>query len=284
MGRWLAALIDGQARWAGPLGEFHHRWLGALFGPLRPLKDLLNGTWLGHPLHGVLTDVPVGALTAAIVLDLLDLRTAADVAIVLGVLAMLASAAAGFADYADTDGRARLRGTVHSTLMLLSLLLYLVSLALRAGGPADRTLPVAVAIVGYVVLAAGAYVGGDVVYALGNMVDRHAFRSRGTRWVRLEMPEGEVPEGTLVKAKAGANGLVLVRRGDAIYALHDTCAHAGGPLPEGSIVGDCIECPWHGSRFRLSDGRLGRGPSVYDQPAYEVRAAETGGWEARRRS
>jgi nitrite reductase/ring-hydroxylating ferredoxin subunit len=85
-----------------------------------------------------------------------------------------------------------------------------------------------------------------------------------------------------VRAKFGLQNLVLMRQGDRILALHEQCAHAGGPLSQGTLVDGCIECPWHGSRFRLADGRAMRGPTVYDQPAYEVRAAETGGYEARR--
>jgi nitrite reductase/ring-hydroxylating ferredoxin subunit len=81
--------------------------------------------------------------------------------------------------------------------------------------------------------------------------------------------------------KAGANTLILFRTGESVLALHETCAHAGGPLSEGTIVDGCIQCPWHGSRFRLADGHVARGPAMYDQPAYETRRTETG-WEVRR--
>lgn len=280
----IARLIDAQSRWARPFGDFNHRWLSALFRPIRPLKDLLNGTWLGHPVHALITDVPVGALTATVILDLANQRAAADIALVLGVLAMLGSMAAGLADYADTDGSARTRATVHMTLMLVAFVVYLASIALRAGGPSDRTAPVVLSIVAYLVLGAGAYVGGDVVYVFGNMVSRHAFRGTGTKWVALDVPGGELAEGVPTRAKAGTNTLALVRSGETVLALHDVCAHAGGPLSEGRLMDGCIECPWHGSRFRLADGSLVRGPAVYDQPAYEVRRTEAGGWEARRRS
>ena len=60
MAHWLARLVAWQDRWATPLGDFNHRWLSALFRPIRPIKDLLNGTWLGHPVHAAITDVPVG--------------------------------------------------------------------------------------------------------------------------------------------------------------------------------------------------------------------------------
>lgn len=283
MARLIARLLAAQDGWARPFGDFNHRWLSALFRPIRPVRDFLNGTWLGHPVHSAVTDVPVGALGVSVVLDLANQRAAADIALVLGILAMLAAAVTGAADYSDTDGSARVRATIHSTIMVVALVVFLLSLLLRFTNPVDRTAVVVVSIVGFLILTAGAYVGGDVVYVFGNMVDRHAWRGAGTKWLPLEVPD-DLPEARPTKAKLGINTLVLVRRGDTILALHETCAHAGGPLAQGQIVDGCIECPWHGSRFRLEDGALRRGPAVYDQPSYEVRRSEAGGWEARRRS
>ena len=120
------------------------------------------------------------------------------------------------------------------------------------------------------------------------MVSRHAFRGAGTKWIALEPAEvdetGNIPEGRPVKGKLGINTLALVRQGEIVLALHDTCAHAGGPLSEGTIEDGCLVCPWHLSKYRLTDGRARRGPTVYDQPAYEVRRTDSGGWEARRRA
>lgn len=282
LGRVLERLIDAQARWAKPLGDWLHGVMAAIFGRMLPIRDFLGGTWLGHPLHALLTDVPIGALTLTIVLDLIGQPVAADVALLIGVLAMIAAALAGYADYSTTDGRARVRATIHSSLMVVSLVIYLVSLAIRATGPTSRALPIALSIVAFVILAGGAFVGGDVAYALGNMVDRHAWRPSGAKWQPLEV--GEIAEGSPVRARVGAQALVLIRSGETIHALHDLCAHAGGPLSEGTIVAGCIECPWHGSRFEIATGRRARGPTVYDQPAYEVRAVAAGGYEVRRTS
>ena len=282
MARFLIRLIDSQAFWARPLGDFNHRWLSALLRPLAPVKDLLHGRWLGHPLHSASTDVPIGALTVGVTLDLVGQPAAADVALIVGVLFMVLSALSGAADYSDTDGTARIRATVHSAVMVVALVVYLVSLAIRAGGPADRTAAIVLSIVGFLLVIGGAYVGGDVVYVLGNMVSRHAFRGAGTKWVALDLGEmTELPDEQPVRARTGVNNLVLVRQGETIHALHEQCAHAGGPLAQGRVVDGCIECPWHGSRFRLADGHARRGPTVYDQPRYEVRVAGDG-YEARR--
>ena len=286
MARLLARLVAMNDGWAKPLGDFNHRWLSALFRPMTPIRDFLNGRWLGHPAHAAVTDIPIGLLLGVVVLDILGQPAAADIALVATILFMLVSAVTGAADYSTTDGTARTRATLHSTLMVVALLLLLVSLVLRAGSPADRTIPIGLGIVAFLIVSAGAFVGGDVVYLLGNMVSRHAFRGAGTKWIRVDMSDladlTALADSTPTKVRAGINDLVLVRLGDTVHALHATCAHAGGPLHEGTVVDGCLQCPWHESRFRLADGHVVRGPSLYDQPAYEIRAADGGGYEVRR--
>jgi nitrite reductase/ring-hydroxylating ferredoxin subunit/uncharacterized membrane protein len=253
---------------------------------MTPIRDLLQGRWLGHPLHAASTDIPIGMLLGSVVLDVVGQPTAADVTLLLTILFMVASALSGLADYSETEGSALTRATLHATLMTVALILLIVSAFMRSGAPADRTLPIALSIVGFLIVTAGAFVGGDVAYVFGNMVSRHAFRGRGTKWIRLDTGDvtdlALLPEATPTKMRAGINDLVVIRVGGRIHALHSVCAHAGGPLDEGRIVEGCIECPWHASRFRLTDGLAKRGPTVYDQPAYEVRSAEGGGYEVRR--
>ena len=253
MAHFLARLVALNDRWAKPFSDFNHRWLTALFRPIRPIKDFLNGTWLGHPLHAVLTDVPIGAFTLALVLDFFGQQTGADIAILVGVLSMAAAAVVGFADYSDTDGVARTRATAarddhgRHARGVPRLARHPGRRAARSDGAGRPSW------IGFLILSAGAFVGGDVVFVFGNMVNRHAWRGSGAKWIALE-PEGgdEIPEGKPVKAKLGINNLVLIRQGETILALHEQCAHAGGPLSQGTLVDGAIECPWHGSRFRLS--------------------------------
>lgn len=286
MARLFARLVALNDVWARPFGDFNHRWLTAIFRHTGPIKDLLHGRWLGHPLHAALTDVPIGLLLGVVILDLLDQPTAADVTLLATIGFIVLSAVSGLADYSDTDGTARTRATIHATLMTVALVVLVVSAVIRTGAGTDRTVPIALDVVGFLIISAGAFVGGEVVYVLGNMVSRHAFRGPGTKWIRLETGEvadlTQLPEATPTKMRAGINDLVLVRLGDRVHALHAVCAHAGGPLDKGRVVADCIECPWHGSRFRLTDGLATRGPTVYDQAAYEIRSAESGGYEVRR--
>jgi nitrite reductase/ring-hydroxylating ferredoxin subunit/uncharacterized membrane protein len=286
--RLLARLVALNDAWARPFGDFNQRWVAAMFRPIRPIRDLLNGRWLGHPLHAASTDLPIGLLLGSVILDLVGQPAAADIVLIGTIVTMLLSALSGLADYADTDGLARTRATLHSTLMVVALVLLVISAVLRSGAPTDRTVPVALSIIGFLLVTAGAFVGGDVVYVLGNMVSRHAFRGPGLRWIRLDTGTitdlAALPESKPTRMRAGINDLVVMRIGDTVHALHAVCAHAGGPLEKGTIVDGCIECPWHDSRFQLSDGLVRQGPSVYDQPTYELRGAEGGGYEVRRRT
>jgi nitrite reductase/ring-hydroxylating ferredoxin subunit len=279
LARLFIRLIDINRGWARPLGDFYIRILQPVFRAVWPLKDFLNGKWLGHSLHAAITDFAIGALLSVSLLDVLGFAAAADTLLVLALLAMVASAVAGVADYTDTDGLARMRATVHNTAMIVTLIVYGVSLAMRLGGPADRTPAIVSGLVGAALLMVGAYVGGEVVYALGNMIDRHAWRARAHEWVSLDL--SGVREGSPARVMAGEQSLLVVRYGETVYAMDETCSHAGAPLSEGTIVDRQIQCPWHGSRYELSTGYRKRGPTTFDQPSYEVRRTSTGGYEAR---
>jgi nitrite reductase/ring-hydroxylating ferredoxin subunit/uncharacterized membrane protein len=278
-GRWLTRLIDSQEVWAEPFGDWLHGVVQWIFRPIPWIRDLLNGTWLGHPFHAASTDLPIGILGLAVLFDVLGMAEAGAIAVAASVVLMLLSALSGLADYSDTDGLARQRATVHATIMFLALVAAAVSLWLRVGHSSVELVPAVLSAGGFGLLLLGAFVGGDVVYALGNMVDRHAFRARSSRWTALDVEA--IPEGKPTKARAGAQTLVIVREGERVFALHDVCSHAGCSLSTGKLVDGQIECPCHGSRYRLADGHVTRGPSVYDQPAYEIRKADAG-WEGRR--
>ena len=94
MAHLLARLVAMNDRWAQPFGDFNHRWLTALFRPLGPVKDLLNGRWLGHPLHGAATDLPIGtARCSRSSSTSLDQRAAADIALVATIVTFMLAAA-----------------------------------------------------------------------------------------------------------------------------------------------------------------------------------------------
>jgi nitrite reductase/ring-hydroxylating ferredoxin subunit len=64
---------------------------------------------------------------------------------------------------------------------------------------------------------------------------------------------------------------VLLRRGDRVVALANRCTHRGGPLHDGTVDGDTITCPLHGSRFCVDDGAVVEGPATRPAPVFETR-------------
>ena len=82
-------------------------------------------------------------------------------------------------------------------------------------------------------------------------------------------PEIADQSGKLVEI--GDKRIALFNLGGRFYALDDVCPHADGPLSEGSIEGEDVECPWHGSRFNVKSGAVTAPPAVDDVARYNVR-------------
>jgi nitrite reductase/ring-hydroxylating ferredoxin subunit/uncharacterized membrane protein len=269
--RPLAGLWNGIAA----VSRGFYRVLGS---PGKLLQDFLNGSWLGHALHPVLTDVVVGGATIAIFLDVLRVFFGVDgledaTAWTVGLTAVsgLGAIITGLTDFKDTaTGNERNVAGLHGLINIVAVLIFTVSLLQRLGGSHDAAFWTLV--IGYLVISVGAYIGGHVVYKYGYMVNRNAF-ARGKKAVEFTaiMPADALAEDTPTRASYGATTLVVVRRGDVVFALKETCSHAGGPLAEGTLNGDTIVCPWHFSAFRLSDGTVRHGPASTRQVAYRAR-------------
>jgi nitrite reductase/ring-hydroxylating ferredoxin subunit len=248
------------------------------------VKDFLNGTWLGHPLHPVLTDAAIGAWSTAAMLDLLGEERGADKALGLGILCALPTAASGMADWHDQNDQPRRMGLAHAMFNGGALALFVGSWLARKRGNRDAGIGLSTAALA--LATCGAYLGGELVFTLGTQVNRNAWDPSVEGWKRVATA-GDLVEGQLAAAELDLDGdkvsLVLLKKGREVYALNGTCAHMGGPLAEGRVVDDtCVECPWHGSRFDLRDGRVTQGPSPYAQLAFEARQRD-GGIEVRPR-
>ena len=133
------------------------------------VEDALHGRWLGHPLHPVLVNVPIGAWTVAAALDAMEevsgnraLGSGADAAVGLGLVGALGAAITGIADWRHTDGQARRVGLAHGLLNTGALALYTTSLILRR--VKARRAGRGVAALGYVVANVSAYLGGHLVF------------------------------------------------------------------------------------------------------------------------
>jgi nitrite reductase/ring-hydroxylating ferredoxin subunit/uncharacterized membrane protein len=239
------------------------------------VKDALHGKWLGHPLHPVITDIPIGAWTTALVFDIIDkingqedYGSAADAAITVGLVGAVGSAVSGVTDWSETNGRARKIGIAHGLLNLSATMLYATSLVMRRSGkPRGR---LGLALLGFATSCAAAYLGGHLVYGEQIGVNHAAAQAPPHEFVPV-LAEAELPENELRRVEANGVPVLLARRDGTIYALAENCSHMGGPLSEGRLEGDSVRCPWHGSRFSLEDGRVLDSPATFPQPCFEIR-------------
>ena len=253
----------------------------AVLAVLKPpaVKDFLHGTWLGHPLHPVLAQVPVGTWTSAGLLDLVPpLRPAATLLIGTGVAAAVPTALSGAADWSDQGTGVRRLGVLHATANTAALGLFVGSLVARARGKGG--LGRALSWTGLAIATGSASVGGHMSYAQSSGASHSATAARAltSDWIDLG-PLDDLPEGRpTLRTGSGAGvdvPLVAVRRGGRVDVLVGTCAHLSGPLYEGTVEDvrghACVVCPWHGSAFDLDNGEPRRGPAAVPQEKLEVR-------------
>ena len=241
--------------------------------PAGPVKDVLSGTPFGHPVHPPLTDVPIGCFTAATILDLLGGRKFEDAVgnlLAVGIVSAVPTASAGLSDWSDTYGSEKRIGLAHALANVAALSLFAGSLIARRRGSLalGRTLSLG----GMTTLAAGGYLGGHLSYSRGVGVNNAFYQHEPEDWTAV-MDAADLPAGSPVKVEAGTATVLLYRASERIYGIGSRCSHAGGPLEEGKIDdGDnCVQCPWHGSVFRLDDGSVVHGPASVPQAGYDVR-------------
>ncbi len=268
--------------WLNPVEENLQKTIHKLFrsgGPRgQRIKNFLHGTWVGHPLHVIMTDVPIGAWTAALVFDLLDsfsdrtaYATAADTSIAIGIVGALGAAVTGVTDWQDVDPPARRIGLIHATMNMAGVALFGASLIMRRRQ--SRGLGRVLALLGYAGMTGSARLGGNLVYEHRIGVDRAADEVLPDDFVSV-LREAELLDGVPKRVMYRDSPILLLRRGSEIFALAETCSHLGGPLSEGKLVDNTIQCPWHGSRFALDSGKVVDGPAVHPQPCLESRVRE----------
>ena len=268
----------------GPAEAVATRFRGLV--PPGAVKDALSGTFLGHALHPLLTDLPIGTWTSATVLDLVGGERSADASerlVAAGILAAVPTAVTGTSDWADTtlaDSTVRRIGAVHAVSNVAALLLQGASLASRRSGRRGRG--VLFGLAGMGALAVGGHLGGHLSYEKGVGVQQTAFRDFPKDWTST-VAEADIREGEATRATAGDVQVMLARHEGRVYALADRCTHRGGSLSDGKVEDGCVTCPLHSSVFRLSDGSVLRGPASSPEPAFDVRV-EDGTVQVRARS
>jgi nitrite reductase/ring-hydroxylating ferredoxin subunit/uncharacterized membrane protein len=246
------------------------------------VRDALHGVWLGHPVHPVLVQVPVGAWLSAAFLDTVGNEDGARHLIGLGLLASAPAAVAGWADWSEQHEQQMRTGVVHAAANSAAITLYTGSLVARAR---QRTrLGKALGYAGLAAVALASMLGGDISYrqAGGANHAEEVPHLVTPGWQDL-MPLADLTQGEPGRAMLGEVPVFVLRDGQDVHVLANKCSHMSGPLSDGELsdgelTGDredrCVTCPWHGSVFRLRDGAVVHGPATADQPVFQTRIQE----------
>ncbi len=246
----------------------------------KQVKNLLHGKWLGHPVHPMITDIPLGAWTTAAVLDAMELcgskqyKPGADAAVTIGLAGAAGSAITGITDWTGTTAIERKTGLLHAMLNIGATTLYLTSFFLRKKSR-SRTTAIGLSMLGYAITAASAYLGGTLVYNKQVGVNHTAIPEGYPEDFVAVLAESKLKEGKMKRVRAKQVDILLARKNNVIYAIAHTCSHMGGPLSEGELLNDCsVRCPWHQSVFSLEDGSVIDGPATEPQPKFDVRVKD----------
>lgn len=238
------------------------------------LRDVLHGVPIGHPVHPVAVQVPIGAWLSAGILDLVPgQERAARVLIGAGVVSALPAVLSGYADWSQLHEQQQRVGLVHAAANTLATSCYVVSLVNRFRGRKIRGK--AWGLAGLGIVGIGGILGGHLAY-------RQASGANHVEDVPHRVPPGwheiagldELGEGRLEQRMLGEVPLLVFRRGDRVEVMAGLCSHLSGPLHEGSVIGGddpCVVCPWHQSTFKLRTGEVVHGPATSPQPKFQTR-------------
>src|SRR3954468_12215385 len=194
-----------------PVVKSVRKIVNAALGP-QVVRDALHGVWLGHPVHPLLTDVPIGVWTSAAVLDLLPgTGPAATTLIATGCAAAVPTAVTGWADRSQLPPPHQRVGLVHAVSNIIGLGLFTASVAARLRGGTLRGKGLAYA--GLSAVMAGGYLGGHLVFRQGaganHVADVPDLFPSG--WQDIG-PLGDLPEATPSKRTVEGVDLLVVRR------------------------------------------------------------------------
>lgn len=262
-----------------PLSSGTRKIVNAVVSP-RWLRDILHGVPIGHPVHPLAVQVPLGVWTAAALLDAVPgTRHETKMLIGIGVISALPAAVAGYTDWSELHEQQQRVGLVHSAGNLIATTLYAASFIQRSRG--KHSSGKALSYAGFAIVAGAGFLGGHLSYRQAAGVNHaeeipHRFPAG---WHPLA-PLAELPVGELTQRTVSQIPLLVYRESqdvDDINVLSDDCSHLSAPLHEGRVVGGsnpCVECPWHQSVFSLRSGEVVHGPATSAQPRFLTRLSD----------
>lgn len=247
----------------------------------------------GHPVHPMLVAFPIGLWVFSFVFDVLGrisgngaLWAAGFYCVIAGCVMAALAALPGVIDLFSVvppQSSARQRGYIHGLLNSAALLLFIAIAVYRGNSTVmPNNLSLFLSAIGVLGIAISGWLGGTLAYRNQIGVD-HRYAGAGQfkertidGWQRPAAHLSELADGQMMLVKVAGERVVLARCREGIFAFSDHCTHRGGPLSDGALVGCMVQCPWHGSQFDVTTGRVVAGPAQQKIQTYvtEVRNGE----------
>jgi nitrite reductase/ring-hydroxylating ferredoxin subunit/uncharacterized membrane protein len=273
--QWVQQLIDKVPK----IGNWGLKLSHAIHGKVleedkvRKAADILHGTWLGHPLHPLFTDITIGAWVIGALLDAKTetedserYKWASGRLQEIGIIAALPTAISGLTDFSTIPKPASKTASLHGLINIAGVGLNTASLIRRRRGQGGRML----SLTALGLTAVSAMMGGMLVYKHGVGTD-HSQQVEGLDEWTAVLDAEELPEHAAKRVDINGKGLLLYHAENQVFAIGSVCSHAAGPLENGEVEDGCVTCPWHHSVFNLRDGSIVHGPATQPQPNYEAR-------------
>src|SRR3954464_13540022 len=240
-----------------------------------------------HPMHPMLVFFPLCLWITSLCFDALGWMwndaslTAAGLYCLLGGCVGAATAAIpGGIDLftvVPPNSSGKKRGLVHGGMNVVALLLF-AFIAWRRGSAADPVdgTSILLSLIGVVGILFSGWLGATLVYRNQIGVD-HRYANAGKwkertldSWDRPVLNTKELSEGQMMLAHIEGERVAVGKCETGMAAFSDHCTHKGGPLSDGVLIGCTVQCPWHGSNFDVSTGRVVAGPAKDKIKVYEI--------------
>lgn len=246
-----------------------------------------------HPIHPILIAFPIAFFTGTLLFDVLslvlqrdDLRLVAYYTGVAGIVGAVAAAVPGIIDYLYTvppKSSARKRALQHGSLNITVVVLFTIAWFYRRDN-ADTSFAVLLALeaVGVGLMMVAGWLGGTLVYR--NQIGVDPRYADAGKWKEQHFSNPVFPLAVAAATELKPNQMkllvidgrriVLARTENEYVAFDDRCTHRGGSLAGGSIMCGTVQCPWHGSQFRVTDGSIAAGPAKEKINTHKVEERE----------
>lgn len=240
-----------------------------------------------HPIHPMLVAFPIGLFITSLAFDLIGVEAgypllsgAGWFCAVAGLCMALVAAIPGAIDLfavVPKNSSGRTRGYKHALLNLVVIALFIADVVYRQGPTgAPNLVSLCLAGAGVFVLLFSGWLGATLVYRNQIGVD-HRYANAGkwqtrelTRWDQPVCKDCDLLEGQMMLVDMAGTRVVVGRCSEGLVAFSDRCTHKGGPLSDGALVGCTVQCPWHGSQFNVTTGRVVNGPAEHAIETYEA--------------